>query len=303
MATIALFEAARYYSDPAALELAERNLRYNINRYYVDEGDIATIVEGKSVKLGAVALAALAIRMSTQREGYAVHERKLVELTEAMWQGDGSFRTFLRPAGRDQDCQNFYPGETLLLWADRWVADREPCLWAKIDRSFSYYSDWHRKFPNPAFVPWHTKAYFKLWKATGDERLRDFIFEMNDWLLPFQQWDQVASHPDLQGRFYDPHKPYGPPHASSTGVYLEGLADAMHLARQVGDMRRVEKYELAIRRGIRNLLQLQFFSGLEFARYSESARLRLGIRTNEYCSVVRVDNVQHSLMALLGLSR
>lgn len=42
---------------------------------------------------------------------------------------------------------------------------------------------------------------------------------MNDWLLPFQQWEQVKAE-DCKGRFYDPDKLWGPPHASATGVSL-----------------------------------------------------------------------------------
>ncbi len=40
------------------------------------------------------------------------------------------------------------------------------------------------------------------------EQLTDWIFEMNDWLLPFQQWEQVKAE-DCKGRFYDPDKPWG----------------------------------------------------------------------------------------------
>lgn len=40
------------------------------------------------------------------------------------------------------------------------------------------------------------------------EQFTDWIFEMNDWLLPFQQWEQVKAE-DCKGRFYDPDKPWG----------------------------------------------------------------------------------------------
>jgi len=61
-------------------------------------------------------------------------------------------------------------------------------------------------------------------------------FEMNDWLLQMQQWEGLA-YEDMKGRFFNPNKPFGPPHASSTAVYLEGLIDAYTLAKEVGDQR------------------------------------------------------------------
>ncbi len=138
-------------------------------------------------------------------------------------------------------------------------------LWEQIERSFDYYQDWHRRHKNPAFIPWHTQAYFLLWQVTRDRKFRDFIFKMNDWLIAFQQWDQAEGYPDTQGRFFDPDKPYGPPHASSTGVYLEGLIDAFKLAKEENDDERAQIYARTIRRGLRNVLQLQFSESYECA--------------------------------------
>ncbi len=124
---------------------------------------------------------------------------------------------------------------------------------------------------------------------------------MNDWLLPYQQWDQISAFPDAQGRFYDPDKPYGPPHASSTGVYLEGLIDAFRLARSIGDEHRARRYALIIRRGLRNVMQLQYSSLQECAALPNPEMTLGGVRTTEYNNVIRVDNVQHNLMAVLKI--
>ncbi len=60
-------------------------------------------------------------------------------------------------------------------------------LLERILRSFAYYRDWHLANRNPAFVPWHTMAYELVWQETGGDELKDWIFEMNDWLLALQQ--------------------------------------------------------------------------------------------------------------------
>lgn len=301
MGTIALFRAARFLDDDAMLSLAGKSLRYNLGAYYRDEDAFGIIVEGGKVKLGAAALAALAIHESDSPRRYVRQAARLTRFTERMWQDTGAFRTFLRPAHLDGTCQNFYPGETLLLWVERWIERRDADLWRKLEASFAYYRDWHRANRNPAFVPWHTQAGYRLWEVTQDEQIRDFILEMNDWLLPLQQWDEIADFPDAQGRFYDPDKPYGPPHASSTGVYLEGLIDAFRLARRIGDDSRARRYARAIRRGLRNIMQLQFSEPCECNALPNGEMARGGVRTTEYDNVIRIDNVQHNLMAAIRI--
>ncbi|SDI58131.1 hypothetical protein SAMN05660652_03684 [Propionivibrio dicarboxylicus] len=301
MGSIALFKAARHFDDNTMFALAERSLRYNLDAYLREEQDYGVIVEGEKIKLGAAALAAMAIRHSERRADYANCLRRLTAFTEMMWQTSGAFRCFLRPADRADICQNFYPGETLLLWAGCWLESRDTALWQKIEASFRHYRQWHAAQPNPAFVPWHTQAYYLLWQATGDSRFKDAILEMNDWLLPFQQWETVADYPDTQGRFYDPDLPYGPPHASSTGVYLEGLIDAFRLATAIGDTDRAHRYAETIKRGVRNIMQLQYSERDECAGFPAPEKALGGIRTTEYNNLIRIDNVQHALMAVIRI--
>ena len=208
--------------------------------------------------------------------------------------------TFYVPAGRT-DNQNFYPGEALLLWASTLAAETDPELLDRFMGSFQYYRDWHREQRNPAFVPWHTMAYEKVWQVTGDPELRDFVFEMNDWLLDMQQWDDAPA-PDVAGRFYNPERPdFGPPHASSDGVYLEGLIAAYRLAVAVEDDERAVRYRSAIARGLRNLMQLQFADDVDMFYVSRHDRVAGGLRTTVYDNVIRVDNVQHGFRAVMDI--
>jgi hypothetical protein len=136
-----------------------------------------------------------------------------------------------------------------------------------------------------------------VWELTRESELADAVFAMNDWLLGVQQWE-TAPHPDCQGRFHDPSRPFGPPHASSTAVYLEGLADAVALGRAVGEHDRVDRYRTAIRRGLRSLSQLTFKDDVDMFYISKREAVRGGVRTSEYDNAIRIDNVQHSLTAL-----
>ena len=302
MATVCLGRIAAHWGEAEAADAARRNLAANLGRFLEMRADgVGMIAHDGSAKLGAAALAALAILEQEGLEGpHGSEFAALARGVEALWQPDGSFRTFHYPAERN-DNQNFYPGEALLFWSTLWARTREPALLERCLASFRYYRGWHRAERNPAFVPWHTQAYAQLYRLTGERDLLSFIFEMNDWLLPMQQGPE-AGHPDLIGRFYDPEHPeYGPPHASSTGVYLEGLADALDLARGEGDEARAVAYASTIQAGIRSLRQLQFKDEADMFYVGERGRVAGAVRTNPHDNTIRVDNVQHGLMALLKL--
>jgi hypothetical protein len=296
MATRALIRAWRRAPGDDMLGRVRRNIDYNLRAMYRDEGDLGVILDGTKVKLGAVALAALALAESPFAEELAPYERRLRATVRALWKDDGAFRTFLRPAGRS-DGQNFYPGEALLLWAETIAATGDAGLLDRFWKSFEFYQRWHLAHRNPAFVPWHTQAYWKVWQRTRDQRLAPAVFLMNDWLLGVQQWE-TAPGPDCRGRFHDPKRPFGPPHSSSTAVYLEGLADAFALARECGDQARLESYRLAILRGLRSLAQLTIKDDLDAFYVRQCDRVRGGVRTTEYNNVIRIDNVQHALAAI-----
>jgi hypothetical protein len=84
---------------------------------------------------------------------------------------------------------------------------------------------------------------------------------------------------------------------------LEGLIDAFTLAKCVGDDARMERYALAIRRGLRNIMQLQFTDEIELIALPNAEKARGGVRTTEYESAIRIDNVQHNLMAAFKVLR
>lgn len=297
MATIAMSRTAHYRGhDPALYEIVERNIRFNLRNFYRATGSLGLIEYGNMVKLGAVALAAIALVEHPTE--FARPERKLYNLIEHLWTPSGKFECFFKPKGRDL-AHNFYPGEAMLAWSYRLERKLDEKLLAKFMTSYRYYRKWHLENRNPAFIPWHTQAYYKVYRKTNDEELVDWIFEMNDWLIAeMQQWDEVM-FPDAMGRFYNPNKGYGPPHASSTGVYMEGIIDAFVLARERGDEERRERYRVSLIRGLRSCMQLTFWDDTDMFYVKDPDRTRGGVRTTVYHPLIRVDNVQHNLMAIL----
>lgn len=300
MATVCLGRIARA-GTPGAAELAKANLAYNMEHFYRTAGELGFILHQGKAKLGAAALSLIAIVESDARAEFSEQEQALKKTLSTLWHPDGSFQTFLLPPERN-DNQNFYPGEALLAWASLLQNGEDPDAARRIALSREYYRRWHLENRNPAFVPWHTQAYAMLWQKTKDLAYRDWIFEMNDWLLRMQEHSR-AVYDDTEGRFYHPHEDYGPPHASSTGVYLEGLIDAFALAREAGDSRRVAAYRRSILLGLRSAMQLEFADDVDMFYISKRERVRGGLRTTVYDNSIRVDNVQHVLMAVQKILR
>jgi len=247
-------------------------------------------------KLGAAALAALAILESPDLEDMRTELAMLAESVVSMQDDERGFRTFFEPAGRDGQHWNFYAGEALLFLA---AAARDGLAgmpsFERLVALFHVCQRLHLQKPNPAFVPWQTQAGAILHGMTGDASVARAVLEMNDWLLPMQR---TGGPPWASGCFYLPDRPeFGPPHTSSTGVYLEGLADAAALADRVGETRRAAAYRTAIARGFRSLRQWQFSSDEDLRHAANPGRARGAIRTEAYSDIVRIDNAGHALAA------
>ncbi len=298
LATLALARLGDLRNSAEIRAAAVRNLRYNLARYFQPLGDgRGVIVESTGAKLGAAALAGLAILESPARDEFPDELNMLAAGVNSLVHPEHGFRTFFFPAERDGENWNFYSGEALLFWAEamRQGAPFAPSL-RRYTQAFKCCRERHRRDRNPAFVPWHTQANVSMFAQTRKREFADFVLEMNDWLLPMQQWDDLPL--DLQGRFYDPkHPEFGPPHAASTGAYLEGLADALSLARSLGDSARAAAYERVIVRGLRSLRQLQFRCPLDTYYVSKPGRVLGALRTEAYDNAVRIDSAAHALAA------
>ncbi len=327
MATNAMVRWAHDRKDQAVFDLVEKNIDYNVAHFFhfERERELIQIGEGESVpddvlgvieyrnktKLGGVALAGMAMWLHPKREKWAREIEGLQHIVDSLWHDDGSFTSFYK--GSDKEYYNFYPGEAMLWWATIYAETKDPALLEKYKKSFYYYRKWHLepKNRNPAFVPWHLQADYAMWKALGDdeaefkEDLAEFCFEIATWLVDnMQQWDEGEwLYPDEKGRFYAPNERWGVPHASSTGVYLEGLIDAWQLARDLGDDQKRDAYRIAMLRGIRSMMQLQFVDDVDMYYVSKRRHVEGGIRTTVFDNRIRCDNVQHPLMGIIKIIR
>ncbi len=299
MGSVAMGRAARIHKNPSWAIKSYKNIRYNLEEFYHEKEDLGYIEYRDQVKLGAAALSMISIIESPRRQQLEKFETGLFNTTMHLWRESGRFYTFLKPEKNNDKNHNFYPGETLLAWSFLYAQNEDPRLLERSMKSFAHYKDWHKKNRSPAFVPWHTQAYYQLYLKTKNPDLADWMFEMNDWLVDVMQAKSRVAYDDTLGRFYAPsNRRYGSPHASSTGVYLEGLIDAFTLARSIGDKKHEEKYRKAIILGLRSGMQLQFQDEIDMFYASHHERLKGGMRTTVYDNEIRVDNVQHILMGV-----
>lgn len=296
MASAALARIAQRRGDAVSAAAVRRNFAFNFATFYSQDNGLGLIHEGDKIKLGAAAVALIAGVNLPDPAPYQPQIAALARFVLSMQNPDGSFRTFLTPAERS-DCQNFYPGEACLALMRLFEVTRDEALISAVSRAFAHYRDWHRADRNPAFVPWHSAALCRLHRHRPDPEIAAFVFEMNDWLLGIQQGHDRPA--DVWGEFFDPARPeFGPPHASATGVYLEGLIEAWDLARGLGDMARAEAYRRAILLGLRSLRQLQFRHPSDMFYLARRDRVLGALRTTTYDNTIRIDNVQHGLMAI-----
>ncbi len=121
------------------------------------------------MKLGAVALAALAILEHPDGELFRKEYEALVAMTDTLWREDGSFQNFHRPQARNADpnFHNFYPGETLLLWATMLNVREDP---QRARRFYAKLSLLSRLASGPPQTGFHTLAHPGLLPPLAEHR-------------------------------------------------------------------------------------------------------------------------------------
>ena len=186
--------------------------------------------------------------------------------------------------------QDYFPGQVLLALATAVAENVTEIDHARLSRAFRYYRHRFRYKRHFGQVTWLLQAFSKWWHVTHEQVFADFVFEVADWLLGYQQ--------DKTGAFINDHQPQTPGY--TTAVYLEGIAAALTVAGHIDDHRR-ERYERSLTEGVsfldRLIIQERDRSLLPNPDYALG-----GLRQGLHYSEIRTDFVQHSLSALLEFS-
>jgi len=250
--------------------------------------------EDGSNKLGITALVLLALADGPRPEEYAAERDLLVTAILSIQQDDGQLLPNFPPA-EPTGSQYYYPGEALLALAREYQLTQDQRIAHAFAKAHPYYVSFFEANPAPAFVPWQVQAHALMHALTGRQEYADFAFRMSDWLARKQIDREHTLWPDLIGGFASQRPGFA---SISTASYLEGFADALELARRVGDTRRAERYEHVIRSAARFVLQL-IVKPEEAYFHARPAQSHWGVRSFLTDTRLRIDHVQHALIALM----
>lgn len=276
----ALTRLAKYLDDGRFTQLADKGMAYFEGYFKYDEkNDFCYVDMGKgNCKLGETAFIMLSL-LAMEYPEKDLYLEKFANGVLYLQQSDGSLNTIYN--SDDKTSEDYYPGEALLAMMSLYEYQGDLAYLGCVKRAFPYYVSHFRATRNPAFVPWQTRAYQKLYRATGDKKVAEFIFEMNDFILQqYAPQDECDKFDFYRGIV--------------TAVYLEGVNKAYELARDTGDVKRQKAYADFIRAGSDYILTLQLLREPSLPGVAVG-----GFIVNKNSPSLRVDQNQHAVMALM----
>jgi hypothetical protein len=258
-----------------------------------DESAFIATGDGRN-KLGVTALTCIALAQHPEADRYAETRRKLIKGMLWLQRPSGMFITAFPPAVEIR-AQEYFPGEALLAMAMDYDLQPTAEVLDAFDRAIAFYRVYFRGQPTPAFVPWQVQAYALIAAKTQRADYVEYVFELTDWLVEHQLDQSNCPWPEMWGGVAG----YQPGRAGvATAAYLEGFADALALARKVGDTERTRRYERVVRLAARFVMQLQVRP--EETYFIRSPRDAVGaIRTSPSLNIYRIDHCQHALIGLM----
>ncbi|MFH0769976.1 MAG: hypothetical protein V1926_01215 [Candidatus Peregrinibacteria bacterium] len=278
----ALWSIARLASFTGNQELsnlARKGLAFFDHFRTTDQSGGACFEVSEKKKLGYNAFMILTLLELNEPTNEGSETAELADGILRLQNRDGSYRTYFDDSGSGSEA--YYPGEANLALASLFRKTDDPRYRGALDLSLPYYRSFWRGNRTLAFIPWHTQAFALLWEKDRKTEERDFIFEMNDWLV-----QQQNSDPSANG-----YGSFGNAPGISSASYLEGLIDAVRIAKLSGDTQREERYREAAKLGMRFILTLQVDN-------VSIPQANGGFRASAD-GTVRVDHTQHAVMALM----
>jgi hypothetical protein len=276
----AIARLSRYLDDARYAQLAQKGFSY-FERYfeYDSEHDFYYFKAASGeAEIGESAFIILSLlEMDHPKKDFYL--QKFANGIMFQQQPDGSLKTiFYSDVISSVD---YYPGEALLAIMSLYEYKKDDKYLSLVKKAFPYYADYFESNKNTAFVPWQTRANLKLYRATKDKEVADFIFEMNDFMLDFHA-------PQNEVELYNLSR------GINTAVYLEGVNKAFELARETGDSERQELYSSFVKEGFKYILTLQLTDSPSVSRKAIG-----GFLSSKTSVTLRVDNNQHAVMALM----
>jgi hypothetical protein len=267
-----------YAKDQRYLNLSYRGYAY-FSQYFTKSEDYLLVnITPDATKLGYNAFMILNIIPIEIKN----KDNQLDDLAEgiiSMQEDSGEYRTFFfieRETGVD-----YYPGQSILALMRLYGYTRQERYIESIKKSLDYYPlKWNQE-QSFTFVPWYTKGYYEYYLVTEDEFVKQFIFEMNDFLVSGFSSDRTCNGSIVSRDV-------------SIAAYAESVIKAYRLARQENDTYRQECYSRFVRNAADIVVDIQIQNTTDI--------FALGGFPNRI-GEIRVDSNQHAVMMLIDAKR
>ena len=264
----------------------DRIIDYLLSHTIREEGQIWIKHGDETPSVAEISFLLLALSQLPENDS----RRSLIkEIAATLWRcielPHGRIVTHFSPDDPSPDAfQDYFPGQVLLALAVACEQNASEVDEERLQRSFKYYRHRFRFKRHFGQVTWLLQAFSKWWQVTREQQLADFVLEIADWLLGYQQ--------DKTGAFINDHQPDTPGY--TTALYLEGIAAALTVA----DGNRNQQFLRSFARGYRFLDRL-IIQERDEAMLPNPDFAVGGLRQGIHYSEVRTDFVQHSLSAIL----
>jgi len=266
-----------------------------MKQYYIHdkEKNFGYLKVKKKANIGIAAFMLLCLVELGEEDYYTNEKQGLVNFILAMENRDQGFLYpyFLPSKMTDfKSAQKYYPGEAMTALMSLYEQEKDKKHLNLCMRMFDYYRDLFKK-EKKLSVSWMSQAYASVFNTTKDMKYANFVFEMNDYIIK-RQLDDGEKFTDKMGSFGKRGYSY------STGTYLEGIAKAYEIAKELNDTERIQKYEKALLMGMRFLLQSQYTEENMFTVINKELTTG-GMRTSVDNLSIRIDAVQHAAHAMI----
>ncbi len=179
-----------------------------------------------------------------------------------------------------------------------------PAPW-KLDalrKGRAYYHGYWQQHKNMPMTAWHSAAYAEAYFLTREAVFIEAVFEMNDWLLGLQYGQGELGRGAWAGGFqtWQDGKPVAQTPDIGSAVALVSLTAACRLAKEIGDLRRYQRYRTALESGLQFLTTLQYTEAntQHFAEWYRTALIG-GFHASGLDGNLRLDYSVHSMAALV----
>ncbi len=292
----ALLDLYKELDEEQYLQAGVAGLDYLCSFTHMISSDKWAIDWGGKIKVGTISLAILGMVRyweTTGNENYNIYVENFANFIVSQQRDDGAFAGIYGERKENR----YYSGEAFFALAMAYDMLEDRSYRRAMKDALDYYWSDDYEYDDAAFIPWASSGCAKWYELTDYSRFRDFCFNMTDTQISRQNliYDKDELGNELYGYILGP--------TVNTGVYLEGIGDALRIAKLIHDYKRIAEYSNSLKAGIEWVLSLQFRKKSQLACPNRGYGGFHNGFTIKHANHIRIDYNQHAISALLRVLR